>query len=84
MAQIILNIPDELVQRVTNGMCGLHNYQAEIPKPDNPEEMIKNPVTKAEFIKKIIRQKIKRDVLEWEGAEAQRAAYRTGETEVDI
>jgi hypothetical protein len=84
MAQIILNIPDALVNRVIAGMCGLHNYPTEIQNPDNPDEMIPNPESKADFIKKIIKKRIKKDVLEWEGAEAQRTAYITGETEVDI
>ena len=84
MAQIVLNIPDALVDRVVAGMCGLHNYQETIPDPNNPEQMIPNPETKAEFVKRIIRKKIKRDVIEWEGAEAQRATYRTGETEITL
>lgn len=84
MAQIILNIPDALVNRVIAGMYGLHSYQATIQNPDNPDEMIPNPESKADFVKRIIKKKIKRDVLEWEGAEAQRQAYITGDTEVDI
>ena len=84
MATISFTIPDALLPRVIAGMCGLHNYQATIQNPDNPGEMIPNPESKADFVKRIIRQKIKRDVIEWEGAEAQRQAYITGETEVDI
>jgi hypothetical protein len=84
MAQIILYLPDDLVARVLAGMCGLHNYQETITDPENPEQTIPNPETKVEFIKRIIRQKIKRDVLEWEGAEAQRTAYRTGETDIQL
>ena len=84
MATISFTIPDELLPRIIAGMCGLHNYPTEIQNPDNPDEMIPNPESKSNFVKKIIKKRIKRDVLEWEGEEAQRTAYITGETEVDI
>jgi hypothetical protein len=84
MATISFTIPDKLLPRVIAGMCGLHNYQATIQNPDNPDKMIPNLESKADFVKRIIKKKIKRDVLEWEGAEAQRQAYITGDTEVDI
>lgn len=58
-------------------MTGAHFYQETIDGEPNPE-------SKADFVKRIIKKKIKRDVLEWEGAEAQRQAYITGDTEVDI
>lgn len=84
MATISFTIPDELLPRIIAGMCGLHNYPTEIQNPDNPDKMIPNLESKADFVKRIIKKKIKRDVLEWEGAEAQRQAYITGEKEVDI
>lgn len=79
MAQIILTIPDALTTRILAGICGLHGYQITVLDPENPEEMIPNPETKSEFVKKVLLKKIKRDVLEFEGNEAQRNALLSGE-----
>lgn len=79
-----LTIPDVLAPRIIAGLCGLHNYQSTIPDPDNPGETIPNPETKAEFIRKLLLAKIKRDVLEYEGVEAQRAAMTAGGTEITL
>jgi hypothetical protein len=84
MASITLTIPDALVTRVLNGFCGLHGYQATIPNPVNPEEMIPNPDTKAEFMRKKLLAIIKRAVLEYEGNEAQRASLAAGDTSVQL
>jgi hypothetical protein len=82
MAQLTLTIPDALLTRVTAGICGLHGHRDTIG--DAEGKQIANPETKAAFLKRIIMQKIKRDVLEWEGNEAQRAAMKTGETDILI
>ena len=82
MAQIILTIPDALTTRVLAGICGLYGYSTTIPNPVNPEEMIQNPETKSEFVRKILLKKIKRDVLEFEGNEAQRNALLSGEEDI--
>mgnify|MGYP000344527843 CR=1 FL=1 len=71
MASITLTIPDALNTRVVNGFCGLNGYNAAVDG------------TKVEFMRKVLLQKIKRDVLEWEGNEAQRTAYTTGKTELE-
>lgn len=71
MASITLTIPDELNTRVVTGFCGLNRYQ-------------ESDGTKVEFMRKVLLQKIKRDVLEWEGNEAQRAAMATGETDIQL
>ena len=83
MAQITLTISDALAPRVIAGFCGLHNYQVSVRDPKNPEgSMIPNPETKMEFIKRILLGKIKRDVLEYEGNEAQRQALSMGQKDI--
>lgn len=72
MASITLTIPDALNTRVINGFCGLNGYNAEVDG------------TKAAFMRKILLAKIKRDVLEWEGNEAQRTALATGGTDIQL
>jgi len=72
MSSITLSIPDALSTRVVNGFCGLNNYNAATDG------------TKAEFMRKVLLQKIKRDVLEWEGNEAQRTALATGGTDIQL
>jgi hypothetical protein len=71
MASITLTIPDELNTRVVTGFCGLNGYQ-------------ESDGTKVEFMRKILLQKIKRDVLEWEGNEAQRAALEAGRADIQL
>jgi hypothetical protein len=71
MSSITLSIPDALNTRVVNGFCGLNGYQA-------------SDGTKVEFMRKVLLQKIKRDVLEWEGNEAQRTALTTGGTDIQL
>lgn len=87
MATITLTIPDALLPRVVAGMCGRHGYEDTVQDPAYPEDpgkTIPNPETKAVFCKRMIRQQIKRDVLQWEAEQAFLAAQATGGTEVDI
>jgi hypothetical protein len=72
MASITLAIPDALTARVVEGFCGLHNYNAETDG------------TKVEFMRKTLLQMVKRDVLEWEGNQAQKTAQTTGNTDIRL
>ena len=90
MATISFTIPDDLLPRITIAVCGLYGYPKDVPNPEydpeNPEssETISNPQSKTNFIKQIVLQRIKRDVLEWEGMQAQKVAYESVETDIKI
>jgi len=84
MATITFTIPDNLMPRVINGICGKYGYQETIDDPENPGQVIDNPETKANFCKRIIRQGIKRDVLQWEAEQAYNASHAAGESEITI
>ena len=70
MAQIILTIPNDRLQRVIDGICYLGDYQDTIHNPSNYDEMIPNPVSKAAFAKQYIIDKVREMVLTGEANKA--------------
>lgn len=68
MAQIPVDIPDALMVRARDALCGTYGYQAQIPNPAVPPNppMIPNPQTKAQFAKAQIAKFVQRTVQEWE------------------
>lgn len=63
MAQIGINIPDNLEQRVINGVCGQYGYK---PTIEQNGELVPNPITKPMFCKNIIRSFLKEIVTAYE------------------
>ena len=84
MAIISIEISDEQLQRVINGMCGAYYYQTDLSDPDNAVATIPNPETKAAFCKRMIKQHIKACALKYEGDKAKADAVTVAESEVDI
>lgn len=85
MATITFTIPNAILPRVVAGICGKYGYQDMVDDPsDEGVAVIPNPETKAEFCKRMIRQNIKRDVLQWEAEQAYNASQQTGASEVSI
>ena len=84
MATISIEIPDALIQRAINGMCGAYFYRETLPDPSNPEANIPNPETKAAFCKRMIKQHIKTCVLQYEGDKAKADALATANSEMEI
>lgn len=84
MATITLTIPDAILPRVIAGMCGHYGYEDTITDPANPENIIPNLETKGEFCRRMVRQHVKRVVLQWEAEQAFLASQAAGESEVNI
>jgi hypothetical protein len=59
MVQFTINIPQERVADLLDAFAVQYNYQAEIDDPNNPDVMIPNPVSKAQFAKNTIKTYIK-------------------------
>lgn len=72
--EVKFTIPTAHTTRIIDGVCYEHHYQAEVPDPDNPEKVIPNPETKAQFAKKMIVQWVKNCVKSYEGVQAAHAA----------
>lgn len=60
--------------RLTNAICGLHNYDHVSQETDE---------TKAQFTKRILREWLKSQVRRWEQSEAQKAVV-SNLTDIDI
>lgn len=67
MATISVTIPNAILNRVTDGICGQYSYQATINGSPNPE-------TKAQFAQRMVREFIKNTVKGYEATVAQDAA----------
>lgn len=82
MASITLTIPDAIAARVIAGFCGMHGYQDQVQ--NDKGGMADNPETRQDFIKRVLLQSIKKDVLRWEGDQAQRAAHLTCDADIQL
>ncbi len=84
MASITLTVPDAIAQRVTDAVCTRYGYQATILDVNN--NLIQNPMTKAQFVKRVIYQHLKRIVVAYEidlaVKSAEDAARTTAETDI--
>lgn len=58
-ANFTITIPDDKVPLVTNSFAALYNRPEQVPDPENQEEMIDNPETKAAFSKRILRNYVR-------------------------
>lgn len=76
MAQIIINIPDAVAVRVTNGICGAFNYTQAI-------EGVQNPPTKAQFAKAQVIDFIKTTVKNYEANQAMETARSTVTADIE-
>lgn len=81
MAVISINIPDNLLPRVINGIAVFYGYQAEVQNENG--ETVANPQTKAQFAKKQLIEHIKHCVKTVETDEAVNAARLAKQAEVE-
>lgn len=89
MAQITINIPNGVVQRTLDAICGKNGYQEEINQgTEDAPDMIPNPQTKAEFAKAWIISVVKHQVKIYESEQAaitaRQAQEQAVESEIDI
>jgi hypothetical protein len=75
MASFTINYPDGMGQRILDGFCSSYGYQDQIRTADN--QLIPNPETKAEFLKRKVGEFVKSAWKSAEVAEAKRAAAAT-------
>ncbi|MCI0550615.1 MAG: hypothetical protein L0287_06650 [Anaerolineae bacterium] len=78
MAQMVINIPDGVANRVVNGLCKRYNYS------DTLEHGEPNPETKAQFAKRKVVEFIKRAVRDVEIESASKAAGDAAGASADI
>ncbi len=83
MAQIIINIPNAVVNRVVNGLCGQFGYNEYLEDGVTP-----NPETPAQFAKQVVVQFVKNGVKAWEASQAAEqarlAALQAAEEEIEV
>jgi hypothetical protein len=63
--------------RLTDALCGLHNYQETVPDPEKEGEMIQNPETKAKFAQRQVKEWMIAQVLRYEEKIAKEAAAQS-------
>jgi len=75
MASITITIPDAVMPRVIDGLCGQGNYQAVV-----------DGETKGQFAKRYVLEWIRREVVGWESRVAQDVARESAvaQTETDL
>lgn len=73
MAQIVVTVPDAVLQRVLDAFAAAYGYQATIDGSPNPE-------TKAQFARRMVRQYVKNTVV---AHEAEQAAITARQTAAD-
>lgn len=60
--------------RIVDALCAVNGYQAQVPDPVNPGQVIPNPVTKAAFAKEHVKAYLKATVLSYERSQAATSA----------
>ena len=73
MAELTITVPDALVQRVLDGVCGQCGYQSIIYDQATQAD-IPNPESKVNFSTRMIREYVKSNVLAWEAKSAAEVA----------
>ena len=74
MAQLVIDVPDAVVTRVLAAFAKQYGYQEEIDDPANSGAKIPNPMTKAQFAKKVVTRFAKEVVMAYEsGLKAEEA-----------
>lgn len=81
MANITINIPDNQITRVLDGIAEDNGYQATII--DEEGNSIPNPETKAQFAKRIVIERVKGMVLAGERKKSEKEIV-VDNTELDI
>ena len=81
--QIAFSVPDAQKARVVDAFVTAFNYRDDVEDPENPGEMIPNPETKGEMVKREIVQYVK-DVVKAQEKRAADEAQRGGYTDVDV
>lgn len=77
MAQITLNIPNAVAQRVLDGFAGFYGYSSTI-KPDASMAVeVPNPEKKIDFAKRKLIESIYKAVRSYESEQAAKAASET-------
>lgn len=70
MATIQFTIPDAKATLVRDAVCTKYGYQDTVVDPENPEQTIPNPVSKAQFVSIQIKNFLKNCVIETRNREA--------------
>ena len=91
MTRLVITIPDDLKERIYNGVAKDHRYQAEITNPDfdsmYPERdarTITNPESRDDFVKRTVREFLMRSVQKAEAEAAREAAEAAAMSEIDL
>lgn len=84
MAQIVIEVSDAQVTRVLAAFARQYSYQDEINDPINPGKKIPNPMTKAQFARKVVTRFAKEVVMTAEANEAAEVARKAKLAEVNI
>ncbi len=80
MAKIILNIPDAKLERITDGVCKNLGYEETNKDPEGKD--IPNPESKDQFVKRMIIQFLKDNVIVHERQKAKDEAGQGVEEEI--
>ena len=91
MARLILTIPDDILDRVYNGVAKSHRYQGEIRNsdydsmyPDRGTKFIANPESRDDFVKRMVGDFLMRSVQKAESDTAREAAEKSAKDEVAL
>ena len=91
MARIYIDIPDDIKDRVYNGVAKTHHYQESVRNPnfdsmypERDERTIVNPEGKENFLKRIVLEFLVQSVQKAESNEAKRVAEESTKQEVNL
>ena len=91
MTRLIITIPDDLKERVYDGVAKAHRYQEEIRNPDfdsmYPERdarTITNPESRDDFVKRMVRAFLTRSVAKAEADTAREVAEKAVMNEISL
>jgi len=74
MKEIKYTISDEYLNRLVDAICGLYDYQPEVPNTETDGTGMKpNPESKEQFAKRIIKEHLIKQTKRWEEAVAKKA-----------
>ena len=77
---VTINIDTTIIAEAVDALCATGGYQATIPDPVTPGQMIVNPQTKAQFAKQVIRDFVRNAVVEQRNRNAQIAVTAVNPT----
>ena len=82
MASFTLEIPNDVVGRVVDGIAYQHKYQDELTDPDTGDT-IPNPETKAAYSKRMLKRWVRENVKAWEATQAAQTAASGAANDAD-